>query len=192
MWVAVDNGSKRRREAHLEALETLHQVAGMIAAHPCPSNEVLEHLMKAACRLLRVNKAFVCLTEPGDQLRLMYHVGFDDTPPDWTTRGINDTRGIARCIRNREAVYVPDVLKEPASAVDAAKAIRYNIRALLMLPLAAAGEIVGVMVFADRLPRKFTEEERRLARLWASQSAVTLINQRLANASDQALPGSSN
>ena len=173
--------------AHLDALEALHKVAAMLGVHARPSDEVLDQMMKAACDLLKIRKAFVCRLEDGQTIRLMYHMGFQDTPPDWVTRPLATTPAMARCMRTREPLYVPDIKADPDPIVDVLKMDRYHIRSVLMFPLVAGPEVIGVMVMADDVPRKFSESERRLAHLWASQCAVTLVNQRLANESATAI-----
>ena len=174
-------------QSHLDALEALHRVAAMLGVHARPSDEVLDQMMKAACRLLNICKAFVCRLDDGQTIRLMYHMGFENTPPDWVTRPLASTPAMARCIATGEPLYFPDIQSNPDPIVDVLRMDRYRIRSVLMFPLVAGPEVIGVMVMADEVPRRFSESDRRLAHLWASQCAVTLVNQRLANESAMAV-----
>ncbi|MBV8780083.1 MAG: GAF domain-containing protein, partial [Phycisphaerae bacterium] len=171
--------------AHLNALDSLQTVATLIGVQERPSDELFRQLLEAACRLLAVPKGFVCRLEEGGIVRRVCDIGFHDPPMTWETRTLDELPGTAHCIRSGQDVCLYDVKTD--LVFDQIKLARYHLASILMFPLKAGTETIGIMVLGDRVPREFTEQERQLARLWAAQAAVTLANQRLARTSDQAL-----
>jgi two-component sensor histidine kinase len=172
-------GRHRRRERqrtaeHLAALESLHAVAASISCKPRGEAEVLRRLLAAASGLLHMPKAFVCEAEAGGSVQLAGEVGFDP-PLVENYHALLESPVIQRCIRTGET------LTESAAAGPA------GVASLFIFPLFAGEERIGIMALCDAKPRRFTDEDFRLARLWASQAAVTLANQRLAAANEEAL-----
>jgi two-component sensor histidine kinase len=93
---------------------------------------------------------------------------------------------IARCASTGEMMTVENREVDLPSPLNAAMR-RRNLASMLIFPLSAGEERIGIMALCDEKPRHFSDEDFRLARLWASQAAVTLANQRLAAANDEAL-----
>jgi two-component sensor histidine kinase len=182
-------GRHRRRERqrtsdHLAALEALHAVAASISCKPRAEGEIFDLLLQAACQLLRMPVALVVQLE-GNRVKMTRQIGFSP-PLDWEFRALSDLPMIARCAVTGEVMAVENRevdLPDPQSAAMR----RRNLASMLIFPLSAGEERIGIMALCDEKPRHFSDEDFRLARLWASQAAVTLANQRLAAANDEAL-----
>jgi two-component sensor histidine kinase len=182
-------GRHRRRERqrtsdHLAALEALHAVAASISCKPRAESEIFDLLLDAACQLLRMPIALVVQLE-GDRVKMARQIGFHP-PIDWEYRALSDLPMIARCASTGEMLTVENREVDLPSSQNAAME-RRNLASMLIFPLSAGDERIGIMALCDEKPRHFSDEDFRLARLWASQAAVTLANQRLAAANDEAL-----
>jgi two-component sensor histidine kinase len=176
---------QQRTSEHLAALEALHAVAASISCKPRAEGEVLERLLAAACQLLHMPRAFVCEVEAGKPARLSRAVGFD-RPTASLEQALIGLPIIERSIRTGQMLADENVRSETASSPPAATD-SLRIESVFAFPLSAGEDRIGVMALCDGRPRRFTDEDFRLARLWASQAAVTLANQRLAAANDEAL-----
>jgi two-component sensor histidine kinase len=175
---------QQRTRAHLSALESLHAVAAAISGKPRTQSEIFAHLLDAACQLLRMPIALVVQLE-GDRVRIARQVGFDP-PLDWETSPLADLPMLSQCALSGDMLAIEDRDADPAAPQFTAMH-RQNLASMLVFPLAAGEERIGIMALCDEHPRHFSDQDLRLARLWASQAAVTLANQRLAAANDEAL-----
>lgn len=85
----------------------------------------------------------------------------------------------ARVVRQRSAIVIPDVEKEPGSA-RADLVEKFKDRALVGLPLIAREQVVGVVVLGDkRGPRVFSSEWVELAQAATAHLALSMANARL-------------
>jgi two-component sensor histidine kinase len=177
-------GRHRRRERqrtaeHLAALEALHAVAASISYQPRAEAEVLQRLLVAAAGLMRVPRAFVVEVQANQPATLLQAVGFGADLPR-LERQVQSFPVVKRCIGTGQTLIDNSTDASSESA-------KLHIQSMFVFPLFAGDERIGVMALCDDKPRRFNDEDFRLARLWASQAAVTLANQRLADAKDEAL-----
>ncbi len=84
-----------------------------------------------------------------------------------------DLRGIAlECLRTRDVVVASAYRDHP----DSNPALHDLIASAIAAPLVAHGEIVGTLTAYVSRPRVFSEETRRLVRLYAAQAAIAIAN----------------
>ncbi|MCY0870023.1 MAG: diguanylate cyclase, partial [Firmicutes bacterium] len=78
-------------------------------------------------------------------------------------------------LRSKQPLLIPDVAQDERPNKDACA--RFGIRALLMLPLLAEGEVMGVIGVPNLDgPRTYTDSQIRLAEALAGTAAATLAN----------------
>jgi diguanylate cyclase (GGDEF)-like protein len=84
-----------------------------------------------------------------------------------------DLRGVAlESLRTRGVVVASDYRDHP----DSNPALHGLIASAIAAPLIAHGEIVGTLTAYVSQPRVFSEETRRLVRLYAAQAAIAIAN----------------
>jgi two-component sensor histidine kinase len=130
-------------------------------------------------------KAFVCEVKAFRPPRLAHALGFDSPDPLHYSRFAR-LPIIEECISKGEMLVSESMLTE-SSDRDGSELAALGISSIFVFPLFAGSERIGVMALCDEKPRRFSGEDFQLARLWASQAAVTLANQRLAATNDDAL-----
>lgn len=89
-----------------------------------------------------------------------------------------DKSGVDREALTGKAVYITDVTTDERFQYKK-EAKAEGIVSILVLPLVAQGENIGVLRFYSDKPREFDPEEREFARSVASLSAVALENARM-------------
>jgi two-component sensor histidine kinase len=177
---------RRRTAEHLASLEALHTVAASISCKPRPESEVLDRLLVAAMDLMRMPRAFIFALDTAGNAKLASEAGFVPALADRANRLLK-LEIIQRAIVDGRTIAVDNVVTGIGGEEDAATLQALQIAAVFVFPLFAGEERIGVMGLCGEAQRRFSEEDYRLARLWASQAAVTLANQRLAAANDEAL-----
>jgi len=172
-----------RTREHLGALEALNQVSAAIAGRPDASNEVMQQLAEVAGRVMGMPILIVTVYDAArETMRVLFREGLDApqsaVDPD-------ETPCPKRLMQSGDVLAVEDTQK--GGPFDAADMARHGIRSVLLMPLVVSGEAMGVIMLADRKVRRFGSADLRMARLLATEAAVTLLNQRLHGEMDTAL-----
>ena len=180
--VAIDNArlfaeSERRR---LEA-ERLAEV-GRLLAETLDPERVGQRIVDSARELLGAQGAavFGLDVHTGD----LFGLAVAGDGGGAVTRGMTLPRGkdiAGLAVRLERPVSTPDILADPH--VDLTEELRAGIervsyRAVLGVPLAVEGRVIGAMTVADRHGRMFTESDLRLAQALADQAALALESAR--------------
>ncbi len=181
--LAVDNarlyGESEARRRSAEALTE----TGRLLSHTLSPTEVAERVVGRVRDLIGATCAVVYrLDRPAGVFRALAVSG-------QTGRGFTDdieipfdmgTIGLA--VRERQPVMTPDLLRDPRIVVGpdlAARLASAPHRAGLAVPLIAHGEVIGALFLGDRVGRRFTPDEVRLAENFADQAAIAFSNARL-------------
>ncbi len=89
---------------------------------------------------------------------------------------------IGLAVREREAVFTPNVLTDPRVTLTSDVRARIEeapYRAVLAVPIVSPDGVIGALGIGDRAGRVFSPEEVALAQTFAGQAAIALENARL-------------
>jgi len=161
-------GERERRRA--EELAILYDV-GLATAGELSLEELASLIAREATGLTGTDGAMVSLAEKdqGFVVRAVHNA------PALGLRSSvgEDLRGVAlESLRTRDVVAASDYRAHP----DSNPALHGVIASAIAAPLIAHGEIVGTLTAYVSRPHEFSEETRRLVRLYAAQAAIAIAN----------------
>jgi diguanylate cyclase (GGDEF)-like protein len=164
-WRLVE---RERRRA--EQLAVLYDV-GLATAGELSLGELANLVAREATSLTRTDGAMVALAERGRGLVVRAQ---HNAPALGLRLAIGEPlRGVAlEALRTRDLVVASDYRLHP----DSNPALHDLIASAIAAPLIAHGDVVGTLTAYARHPRIFTEETRRLVRLYAAQAAIAIAN----------------
>ncbi|MEK6226982.1 MAG: sensor domain-containing diguanylate cyclase [Chloroflexota bacterium] len=161
-------GERERRRA--EELSILYDV-GLATAGELSLEELASLIAREATALTGTDGAMVALAERGQGFVVR---AVHNAPVLGLRSSVGeDLRGIAlECLRTRDIVAASEYRDHP----DSNPALHGLISSAIAAPLVAHGEIVGTLTAYVSRPRAFSEETRRLVRLYAAQAAIAIAN----------------
>jgi len=171
----------------VETQKTLHAIAARITAIRDP-DEVLQHVVDAAQRLLASDNAHLTLRDPEEQV-LRPHVmagGMDDATRAWMAglefpigggmNGLAAAEGVP--VWTRDYLAEPRIL--PHSKNDLGVAERMGLRAMAVAPLRApGGEVFGTLSISYDEPRDIGDDQIELLQGLADIGSIAIANARL-------------
>ncbi len=171
---------------HMKAMESLTEISIAISRRIGSDQEVLEQLVDSARGLLGMSMAAIGLIDKDDRSVRMVATRNFSMPGEDAMLCPSDDPLVRLCLSIKDVVSVEDARRAGAGMDH--EIIRLNgIRSILLIPLESEGRVIGCMMVADHRPRRFTDADSRLARLWGSQAAVTIVNSDLYRRMKQAL-----
>jgi diguanylate cyclase (GGDEF)-like protein len=161
-------GERERRRA--EELAILYEV-GLATAGELSLDELANLIAREATALTGTDGAMVSLAEKDDGFIVR---AVHNAPALGLRSSVGeDLQGIAlESLRTRDVVVASDYRSHP----DSNPALHGLISSAIAAPLVAHGEIVGTLTAYVSRPRAFSEETRRLVRLYAAQAAIAIAN----------------
>jgi GAF domain-containing protein len=178
--IAIDNVSLSVREQHrLHQLEKL-QVSSRNISGQLQTNTLLKTIAREAASIFDVTA-----------VSLMTH------EPDKDYYAIRASIGLTEQYARERRVYLEEVnvqVDRPQyitevgqrSKEQEALILAEGLRSVLAIPLVKAGEYLGILnLYSKGSPRPFSDEEKELAQLFASQSATAFENARLFEALEE-------
>ena len=161
-------GERERRRA--EELAVLYDV-GLATAGELSLDELASLIAREATALTETDGAMVALAEEGQGFIVR---AVHNAPALGLRSSVGeDLRGIAlESLRTRDVVVANAYRDHP----DSNPALHGLIASAIAAPLVAHGEIVGTLTAYVARPRVFSEETRRLVRLYAAQAAIAIAN----------------
>lgn len=161
-------GERERRRA--EQLAVLYDI-GLATAGELSLDELANLIAREATALTGTDGGMVALAEK-DQGFIVRAV--HNAPVLGLRSSVGeDLRGIAvESLRTRDVVVASDYRDHP----DSNPALHGLIGSAIAAPLIAHGEIVGTLTAYVSRRRVFSEETRRLVRLYAAQAAIAIAN----------------
>jgi diguanylate cyclase (GGDEF)-like protein len=147
-----------------------HQVSNVEAG---PSlDEVLAAAVRGVCEALKADAAAIALLEGGiPTVRAQYGLP-DEVSASWRLDRDASQKGIV--FRGGEPYVSTDITRDPNYAQS--QASKLGIRGVIMVPLHVSGEEIGCLYIGSFTPRRFTNEDRRVACVFAQQIAAAVAN----------------
>lgn len=168
------------RKQHADELTVLNDLARNLASLRNP-HELLQEIALQARRLLKVDVAYIMLRQMDDVLRIEVVDGSMGS----VLRGIEVDSGsglggeVLRTGRPLwSEVYLEDTSFPHIESIDAA-ASSEQLGGILGVPLIVGDETIGVLLAADRRPRRFAGREIELLAALAAHAAVAIRNANL-------------
>lgn len=170
-------GALEERKQHADQLQVLNHLARRLASLRDPT-EVLQEVAEQARRLLAVDVAYIMLLHGGGELVIEVVDGSMGS----ALRGIVLRPGSGlggEVVRTGRPLWSENYLSDSAfphlSSVDSA-AVNEQLGGILGVPLLVGEETIGVLLAADRHPRRFAGREVELLAALASHAAVAIRN----------------
>lgn len=163
------------REQQRAISDVLHAVASASGLQP-----VLDEIIESCRRLCEADNGALWLLEDDGLLHSVAHQGeleavqYDREHP----HALDRTTAAGRVALTREVVHIPDTEIDPEYVYPGPR----SYRSMLGVPIMAEGELVGVVVAVRRDQAAYSDEHIALARTFADQAAVALMNARLLEA----------
>jgi two-component sensor histidine kinase len=162
----------------MAALESLNEISTAISGKLGSGREIMQQLADAARRLMGMSRSIFTLLDPKDYCMRTYASSGDiplGAPPVFPLEQMPVMR---RCLISGDVLFGEDMSKvsEPVNW-DMVKA--YDSASMIMIPLRVENRSIGMMALSDSRTRKFTDADRRLARLLGSQASVILAKNQL-------------
>lgn len=159
--------------------ETLSRV-GLALSETLDLPALLNMICRESVNLFQVNSAFVWLVEGDEMVGFAGH-GYGREMFLGLRRPLSDQVTLAaRIIRQNRPNYINDALH--ADNVEMALMEQYGCQAILGVPLAKGGEVIGALMILDRQrPFRFAESDLKTATVLGSFAAVAIENARLYN-----------
>ena len=163
----------------LEQQTATSEILGVIASSPTDIQPVLDTIAQSAARVCGSDDATIRLIE-GDTVSLVAHYGTISPgaarrPLSWRTPG-------TEAMLQRRTVHIPDMLAEAERFPEADGRDPHDprgIRTFLVTPLLREGTPIGVITFAARRFRPFTDKQIALLKTFADQAVIAIENVRL-------------
>ncbi|HEV8604927.1 MAG TPA: GAF domain-containing protein [Tepidisphaeraceae bacterium] len=168
----------KQTERHLAALESLNEISTAISGKLGSGREIMQQLADAARRLLGLSRSIFTLLDAKDYCMRTYASSGDIPPGAPPVFPLDKMPVMRRCLMSGDVLFSEDMSKmsEPVNR-DMVRA--YDSASMIMIPLRVENRSIGMMALSDSRPRRFTDADRRLARLLGSQASVILANNRL-------------
>ncbi len=167
-----------RREL-AEAREQQAATAGILTAisnSPTDAHGVFAEIAARAARLCDAYDAAIAQVD-GDVLRIVAHDG-----PIPVVGIVPIGRGVVmgRAVIERQIVHITDVQAEAAEYPEGSEwARRLGHRSMVAVPLARAGEAIGVIALRRMEKRPFSDRQIALLKTFADQAVIAIENARL-------------
>ncbi|MFN3386727.1 MAG: sensor histidine kinase [Candidatus Thermochlorobacter sp.] len=178
--VTLEKRSRLEREVVIKVSEIFNQSETLAEVAERVSKELRSLFEPAFLLLYRYDEATKKLF-----LAHSNEYNLPESAQVYTTK--EPAKGIApEVVRTKSEIFVEDVLKEPRLKDVEEYLIHVAGRSLFSVPLIAAEQLQGVLQILSLHQRRFSEDDKRLARILASELAEGLYRKKLGDALAQA------
>jgi signal transduction histidine kinase len=177
----------------LEQQTATADILRVISGSPTDTQPVFDAILESATRLCEAQTGILFRYEDGTYHALAIRI------PDPKNAALfeepirpaaDSVSGLARIRRERKAVHIPDMMKDPAfDARDPVrmKSLEAGLRSWLGVPMLKDGELIGTIVVYRGEPEPFSEQQTALLQTFADQAVIAIENVRLFNETKESL-----
>ena len=173
--------SGRMQKVMME-MGTLHEITRALKSTDS-LDSLLEYIMRKSMNVMQAEAAsLMMLIEEDRELEFKIALGpkAQAVKPFRLPMGQGITGWVAE---NAEAVLIPDAYKDPRFDPSFDKRSGFVTKSILCVPMVHQNKVIGVMLMMNRLDgNPFTEDDKRLFTIFASQAALSVENARLLHA----------
>jgi two-component sensor histidine kinase len=177
---------RQQAERYLASLDSLNEISTAISARLGSEHEMMERLAESSGQLLGMACSNISFLDTETQLFKIYTIAGPQTDRRCKDFDLNRIPEARECQNTGEVTFIEEITREKITGT-----IRIPVDplvgAMILIPLQVEGTRVGVMGLFHPEPRRFSDAERRLARLLGSQASVILANSRLYTQTQQTL-----
>ncbi len=139
--------------------------------------EVLNLIVRSICEMMEAKGcALRLLNEDATMLELHAAYGLSSRYlENGSISALNSTEG--KVVNSRQIAAIPDL--SGSEYENKANAEAENIKSLLCVPLMAKDRVTGVLTVFFRTKRNFTDNDKKIILIYASQTAIAIENARL-------------
>ena len=171
----------------LEQQTATSEVLQAVSSSPGKVAPVFQVMLENATRLCEAQSASLVLREDGE-FRFVARYNAPAALVDQTQRNSafrpGPASGLARSIRLKEVVQVPDLLNDEAylnREPERLRAVGAGFRAQLSVPLIKDNEAIGAINIERQQPGSFTEKQIEIVNTFAKQIVIAVERARLLN-----------
>jgi diguanylate cyclase (GGDEF)-like protein len=135
-------------------------------------DEVLGAAARGVCEALKADAAAIALLEGGIPTIRAHHGLPDELLANWRLDRDASQKGIV--FRSGEPYVSTDITRDPNYAESLAS--KLGVRGLIMVPLRVGGDEIGCFYVGSLTPRRFTDDDLRVACVFAQQIATGVAN----------------
>src|SRR6266850_4483649 len=168
----------KQSERHLAALESLNEIATAISGKPGSGREIMQQLADASRRLMGMSRSIFTLVDAKDYCMRTYASSGDIPAAVPAIFHLEQMPVMRRCLISGDVLFAENTA-EMTEPVNQDMIRKSESAAMIMIPLRVEHRSIGIMALSDSRPRKFTDPDRRLARLLGSQASVILAKNQL-------------
>lgn len=162
-----------------ERFETLIELNTLINSEYSDPNSLLTRIVESATRLTDGEASSLLLANPESQ-RLYFEVAIGSKAADVANFSLNKGEGIAGWVfENNRSLTVNDVHEDPRFFADISRAVGFDTRSILAVPMRVKEQVVGVIeILNKRGGKPFTDVDLWWLEIFANQAALALQNAR--------------
>ena len=140
---------------------------------------LLQFIIDAAAELIGIEAASILLVDPNTR-ELRFEASTGTPRAELSAIPVPLVGSIAGSVfRENRPLVIPDVMKDPRWNPGVARAIHFQTRSILGVPMRIKDKVVGVLEAVNKRVGEFTENDVQTLSILADQAAVALENARL-------------
>jgi GAF domain-containing protein len=176
---------QERTLRHLEAIERLNALSTAISAQ-ISSGTALDELAQSSRRLLSMERAGVCMVdESAGTLQIIASTG--NMPPDFPRKfDLAHLPACRHCLETNTIIFDTDI-RNGSRPYNIKTLHDFGVVSMVLIPLRLNNRPIGLVTLSSPQPHEFTDLDRRIAQLLASQASVIFSNAQLYNKMKSAL-----
>jgi signal transduction histidine kinase len=183
--VIQETQEDRKTTGQQERVAKLYEVSRVIGSS-LDLQTVLDQVMDAIIQLTLAERGFLMLVDDDGALKVQVARNFDQENVSAESFALSRTV-TSRVMESGESIVTTNAQEDPRFA-SAHSIVSQALRSIMVAPLRARGNIIGVVYVDNRLKSGlFSEADLDMLQAFAGQAAVAIDNARLFSATDKAL-----